>query len=316
MAKPALGRGLGALMGGSSPSVKSASEPSRPAPATPAAPSAPAVPPGERVEKIPLSRIRPCSFQPRKDFSAEAINELADSIREQGILTPLLVRKSGDGYELIAGERRWRAAQVAGLSEVPALVREADDRKTLELALIENLQREDLNPLEEALGYAQLAEQFNLTQEQIATRMGKPRSAVANSLRLLNLSPDIQGYVRKNMLSVGHAKLLLGLPTPADQDQFARDALTAGLSVRALEDLVNARKNTSANTSVSGAHQNGKPARVVVDANISSMQERLQQRLGSKVLLRYRKGKGAIEVRFFNDDDLERILQILGVPLE
>jgi ParB family chromosome partitioning protein len=240
---------------------------------------------------------------------------LADSIKEQGILTPLLVRKSGDGYELIAGERRWRAAQVAGLAEVPALVREADDRKTLELALIENLQRENLNPLEEALGYRQLAEQFNLTQEQIATRMGKARSAVANSLRLLNLPGDVQGYLRKDLLSVGHAKLLLSLPTAAEQDQFARDILTAGLSVRALEDLLNARKNAPAQAGGSSG-ANGKGPRIATDAHVTAMQERLQQRLGSKVLLRYRKGKGAIEVRFFNDDDLERILQILGVSAE
>lgn len=310
MAKPALGRGLGALMGGHSPSVKSAAEPSRPAVVVAAA-----VPPGERVEKISLARIRPCAFQPRKDFSNEAIQELADSIREQGILTPLLVRKSGDGYELIAGERRWRAAQVAGLAEVPALVRDADDRKTLELALIENLQRENLNPLEEALGYRQLAEQFNLTQEQIAKRMGKARSAVANSLRLLNLPSDVQGYLRKDLLSVGHAKLLLSLPTAAEQDQFARDVLTAGLSVRALEDLLSTRKTAPAQAGGSTG-QNGKAPRIATDAHVTAMQERLQQRLGSKVLLRYRKGKGAIEVRFFNDDDLERILQILGVSAE
>lgn len=298
MAKVALGKGLGALIN------------------TRVASPTPAVEDGERVQLVALDQIVPSPLQPRTVFRDENLQELVDSIKIHGIIQPLIVRRRAEKFELIAGERRWRAAMRCEIASAPIIVREASDQDVLELALIENLQREDLNPLEEALGYAQLAEQFNLTQEQIATRMGKPRSAVANSLRLLNLSPDIQGYVRKNMLSVGHAKLLLGLPTPADQDQFARDALTAGLSVRALEDLVNARKNTSANTSVSGAHQNGKPARVVVDANISSMQERLQQRLGSKVLLRYRKGKGAIEVRFFNDDDLERILQILGVPLE
>lgn len=306
MAKPVLGRGLGALMGGSSQSVKSAPEAPRPAVVAP--------PPGERVEKVALSRIRPCSFQPRKVFADEAIKELADSIKEQGILTPLLVRKSGDGFELIAGERRWRAAQAAGLADVPVLVKEADDRKTLELALIENLQRENLNPIEEALGYAQLAEQFGLTQEQISARMGKPRSAVANSLRLLNLSADVQGFLRTGLLSVGHAKLLLGLPSAAEQDQLARDVLTAGMSVRALEDVLNARKSGSPVASVS---VNGKTAiKHITDPHVVALQDRLQQKLGSKVLLRYRKGKGAIEVRFFNDDDLERILGILGVPAE
>jgi ParB family chromosome partitioning protein len=311
MAKPALGRGLGALMGGSPAVAKSAPESSRPAAAsTSAAP----VPAGERVEKIAVTRIRPCSLQPRKTFSDESIKELADSIKEQGVLTPLLVRKSGEGYELIAGERRWRAAQVAGLAEVPVLVKEADDRKTLELALIENLQREDLNPIEEALGYAQLAEQFKLTQDQIATRMGKARSAVANAMRLLNLSSDIQGYVRKGILSVGHAKLLLSLPSAAEQDQLARDAITGGMSVRSLEDLL---ANKKAVATGGAAISNGKAtAKFIPDPNLGALQDRLQQRLGSKVLLRYRKGKGAIEVRFFNDDDLERILQILGVPAE
>ena len=307
MAKPALGRGLGALMGGSSVSAKSAPEGVRPAPAAPA---------GDAIQKVAISKIRPCSLQPRKTFQEESIKELADSIREQGILTPLLVRKSGDGFELIAGERRWRAAQAAGLSEAPVIVKDVDDRKMLELALIENLQREDLNPLEEALGYAQLAEQFNLTQDQIAVRMGKARSAIANSLRLLNLSSDVQGYVRKGILSVGHAKLILGLTSGADQDQMAREVITGGLSVRSLEELLANRKSAHVG-GASGATVNGKTgAKFVVDANISAMQERLQQRLGSKVLLRYRKGKGAIEVRFFNDDDLERILQILGVPAE
>jgi ParB family transcriptional regulator, chromosome partitioning protein len=305
MAKPALGRGLGALMGGASPAVKSSPESSRPAAAAP---------PGERIERVAVSRIRPCSFQPRKSFSEESIRELADSLKEQGVLTPLLVRRIGDGYELIAGERRWRAAQAAGLSEVPVIVREADDRKTLELALIENLQREDLNAIEEALGYQQLADQFSLTQEQISARIGKPRSAVANSLRLLNLSEDVKGYVRKGLLSVGHAKLLLSLPNAAEQDQLARDILTQGLSVRALEDVLARKQGSSSATNVA---MNGKAtAKFVPDANVAALQDKLQQRLGSKVLLRYRKGKGAIEVRFFNDDDLERILQLLGVPVE
>lgn len=292
-------------MGGASPTVKSSPDLSRPAPT---------VPPGERIEKIAVSRIRPCSFQPRKSFSDESIRELADSLKEQGVLTPLLVRRNGDGFELIAGERRWRAAQAAGLAEVPVIVREADDRKTLELALIENLQREDLNAIEEALGYQQLADQFSLTQEQISARIGKPRSAVANSLRLLNLSPEVQGYVRKGLLSVGHAKLLLSLQTIADQDQVARDTLKEGFSVRALEDLL-AHKQHS--THSGGATTNGKTAaKFIPDPHLASLQNKLQERLGSKVLLRYRKGKGAIEVRFFNDDDLERILQLLGVPLD
>lgn len=315
VAKPALGRGLGALLGGSSPVTKPAAE-------SPRTPAAPAPPQGEAVRKIPVAKIRACSFQPRKDFADEAIKELADSIKQQGVLTPILVRAAGEGFELIAGERRWRAAQVAGLTEIPALVREADDRKVLELALIENLQREDLNAIEEALGYAELAERFKLTQEEIAARMGKARSAVANSLRLLNLSDEVRGYVRKGLLSVGHAKLLLGLSNSAEQDQLAREVLANGLSVRALEDLIATRRvpapvvgGSQTTTSGSSAATNGKPG-FTPDLHITALRDRLQQKLGSKVLVRYRKGKGAIEVRFFSDDDLDRILAALGVSMD
>src|SRR5881396_3063996 len=190
MAKPALGRGLGALLGGNA-----IAKPPAPAPlSTPL--TGPAAPTDlrERVQRVPLDRIRPCPFQPRKDFSPEALRELADSIREQGIVQPLVVRDKGTHFELIAGERRWRAAQLVGLTEVPVIVREADDRAVLELALIENLQRENLNPLEEALGYSQLINQFQLSQEQAATKVGKSRAAVTNALRLLKLPAEVQEH--------------------------------------------------------------------------------------------------------------------------
>src|SRR5215471_11637133 len=204
MAKPALGRGLGALLGGS-PIAK---PPQATPPASPLPLASPAVQASERVQRVPLDRIRPSPFQPRKDFSAEALRELADSIKEQGIVQPLIVRDSQGALELIAGERRWRAAQLLNLSEVPVIVREAGDRAVLELALIENLQRENLNPIEEAHGYAQLIEQFQLTQEETAAKVGKSRAAVANSLRLLKLAPVIQDYVRQGRVSVGHAKVI------------------------------------------------------------------------------------------------------------
>src|SRR4051812_19717214 len=182
MAKPALGRGLGALMGGA---------PKTPPPAAPAAAqSAPVGDARDRVQRLSLEKVRPCPFQPRKEFSKEALQELADSIREQGIIQPLIVRPKDAGYELIAGERRWRAAQLAGLKDVPAIVREADDATVLELALIENLQRENLNPMEEALGYSELISRFSLRQEDVAARVGKSRAVVANALRLLKLHPD------------------------------------------------------------------------------------------------------------------------------
>src|SRR5437867_14031 len=213
MAKPALGRGLGALLGGS-PIAK----PPSPVPVATLTPEAkPAPDTRERVHRVPLERIRPCPLQPRKDFSPEALRELADSIKEQGIVQPLIVRERQDHFELIAGERRWRAAQLIGLTEVPAIVRNVDDHSVLELALIENLQRENLNPLEEAFGYAQLIEQFQLRQEDVATKVGKSRVAVTNSLRLLKLSPEVQAHLREGRLSVGHAKVILGLTTAADQ---------------------------------------------------------------------------------------------------
>jgi len=213
MAKPVLGRGLSALLGGvsSPPKPEGNVFQAAPAPAPVAKPAPPEPDTRERVQRVPVSRVRPCPFQPRKDFSEESLRELADSIKEQGIVQPLIVRKAGENFELIAGERRWRAAQIVGLTEIPVLVREADDRAVLELALIENLQRENLNPIEEALGYSQLISQFQLTQEQAAVKVGKGRVAVANALRLLKLAPDIQAFVRDGRLSVGHAKVILGL---------------------------------------------------------------------------------------------------------
>ena len=207
MSKPALGRGLGALLGGNPPLTQPATVP----PVQPAVAVAPAPDNRERVQRVPLDRIRPCPLQPRKDFSDEALRELADSIREQGIVQPLIVRERGGFFELIAGERRWRAAQLLNLLEVPIITRKADDRAVLELALIENLQRENLNAVEEAHGYAQLAEQFQLTQEDIAAKVGKSRAAVANALRLLKLPAIVQKYLRDGRLTVGHAKVILGL---------------------------------------------------------------------------------------------------------
>src|SRR5437870_3426987 len=207
MAKPALGRGLGALLGGS-PTTK----PPFPANMSTGTP-APVViaEAGEQVHRVPIGRIQPCLLQPRKDFSPETLRELADSIKEQGIVQPLIVRERDGAFELIAGERRWRAAQMLGLPEVPVILRQADDRAVLELALIENLQRENLNPIEEAQGYSQLIGQFQLKQEEVATKVGKSRTVVANALRLLKLPDPVQARVRDGRLSVGHAKVILGL---------------------------------------------------------------------------------------------------------
>jgi len=306
MAKPALGRGLGALLG-SSPVTK----PPIPA-AVPTATLQPALPdtadPRDKVQHVALARIVPCPFQPRKDFPAEGLQELADSIKEQGIVQPLIVRERNGHLELIAGERRWRAAQLAGLPEVPVILRQADDRAVLELALIENLQRENLNAIEEAQGYAQLIEQFQLTQEEVAARVGKSRAVVANALRLLKLTAELQGYLREGRLSVGHAKVILGLTGEKQQKLAATRILKDGLNVRQTEMLV-AHLQSLETAPTKPAPLLGQPK----DTHVASLENRLRERLGTKVLLRYAQGKGAVEITFFSDAELERILQILGL---
>jgi ParB family chromosome partitioning protein len=308
MAKPALGRGLGALLGG---------QPSSRPPATPSSPTAAPVqaaeiPAGETVLKVPISKVFPCSFQPRKQFTEEALQELAESIREQGIIQPLIVRPRGERYELIAGERRWRAAQIAQITELPVIIREADDRTVLELALVENLQRENLNPIEEALGYSQLIEQFSLTQEQAATKVGKSRAVVANALRLLKFTPEIQDHIRHGRLSVGHAKVLLGLGDSPKLKRAVEEVLRDSLNVRQTEALVARLGSESISTSESAVPGSTAP-KSTADIHILDLQNKLQEKFGTKVQLRYRDGKGSLEIRFFNDDDLERILKIAGI---
>ncbi len=311
MAKPALGRGLGALLGGAATAPKAPATLTTAATTTTVTAASP-VDPRDRVQHIPLDRIRPCPFQPRKEFTAEALQELADSIKAQGIIQPLVVRPRPDGFELIAGERRWRAAQQLGWKEVPAIVREADDRAALELALIENLQRENLNPLEEAQGYAELVGKFLLRQEDVAAKVGKSRVAVANALRLLKLPSEVQAFLRDGRLSVGHAKVILGLPSQAEQRLAAERVVKQGLNVRQTEELV----AHLANRAAPGAGGKAAAAAPLRDTHVASLENKLRERLGTKVQLRYRDGKGALDIRFFSDDELERILQILGVTVE
>ena len=302
MSKPALGRGLGALLGGQPPATQTTTEPSAPAASAPDN--------RERVERVPLHQVRPSALQPRKEFSDEALRELADSIREQGIVQPLIVRERNGFFELIAGERRWRAAQLVGLPEVPVIVRVADDRAVLELALIENLQRENLNALEEALGYAQLGEQFQLTQEEIATKVGKSRAAVANATRLLKLPAPVQSFLRTGRISVGHAKVILGLPDEKIQQTAAERIVKDGLNVRQTEGLVAKLQSRGARISGDNAKT---PAIVPIDSNIGRLEANLREKFGTKVHLKYAKGKGAVEISFFSDDELQRVLEILGV---
>ncbi len=293
-------------MGGNPPVPPPAPVALAPEPVAPA----PAPDNRERVLRVPLNKIRPSALQPRKEFSDEALRELADSIREQGVVQPLIVRERDGFFELIAGERRWRASQLIQLPEVPVIVREADDRAVLELALIENLQRENLNALEEAQGYAQLAEQFQLTQEEIALKVGKSRAAVANATRLLKLPVAVQKLVREGRLSVGHAKVILGLTDEKNQTLAAERVIKEGLNVRQTEGLV--AKLQTRGSRVAAA----KPETVAApssDPHVAEVESKLREVFATKVQLHYTLGKGSVEIAFYSDAELERILQILGV---
>ena len=267
----------------------------------------------ERVQRVPLGKVRPSPLQPRKSFSDDALRELADSIREKGVVQPLIVRQRGGYFELIAGERRWRASQLLNLPEVPVIVREADDRAVLELALIENLQRENLNAIEEAVGYSQLAEQFHLTQEEIATKVGKSRAAVANATRLLKLPAPVQSFLRTGRISVGHAKVILGLTDEKSQQFAAERIVKDGLNVRQTEGLVT---KLQARATRSPGDTAKTPAIVPIDANIGRLEEKLREKFGTKVQLKYAHGKGAVEISFYSDDELQRVLEILNVTAD
>ena len=297
MAKSGLGRGLNALL----------AEQKKAAPTV----AQPIVPDGEmeRVIRVPINDIKPCPTQPRKDFDRAALEDLAVSLTANGFIQPLVARAAGDGkYELIAGERRWRAAKIAKLETVPVVVREASDEKMLEMALVENLQREDLNPIEEASGFALLIEAFQLTQEDAAQRIGKSRAAVANALRLLNLSEAIQGHLRQGRLSVGHAKVILGLDDDAQQTLDAERVIRQSLSVRETEELV-ASLQTRPGPKGKTKSRPGEAREV----HVTALENRLTETLGTKVSFKYRGGKGSLNIKFFSDDDLERILKLLGV---
>lgn len=262
--------------------------------------------------RILVDQILPSPFQPRRDFTPESLQELADSIREQGILQPLVVRAVGDRFELIAGERRWRAARLAGLIDVPVLERMASDREVLELALIENLQRENLNPIEEALGYSQLQEQFQLTQEQVARKVGRGRAVVANSLRLLRLPASVQTAIRAGNLSVGHAKVILGLNNPDAQESLVTQVIKQGLSVRQTEELVSRQQLSASHATPT----HSTPVLSARDPHVVDLEGRLRDRFATRVSLRYRGGKGSVEIRFNSDDELDRILEVTGVSTD
>lgn len=299
MAKAALGKGLGALI--------------TTRPASPIVSPTPAVEAGERVQMVPLERIVPSPFQPRTVFRDEHLDELVGSIREHGIIQPLIVRARGDTLELIAGERRWRAAQKVGLATAPIIVREASDRDVLELALIENLQREDLNPIEEARAFARLAREFSLRQEDIAQKVGKSRAAIANSMRLLDLDVEVQSWLTQDRISVGHAKVLLSLKSHEEQRALADEIVRRSLTVRAAEKLV--AGHFASNGTVKPTRGGGSGPAPLAPA-IQHLQSRLQQHLATHVILHHGDKRGRLEIDYYGHDDLQRILAILGLPPE
>ncbi|MCU0607745.1 MAG: ParB/RepB/Spo0J family partition protein [Candidatus Edwardsbacteria bacterium] len=292
--KRGLGKGLSALI---------------PAKA-PAAPAAAAVHP-EGVERhLRVADIRPNRFQPRHSFRDETLAELMQSIREKGVIEPVIVRRVGGGYELIAGERRLRAVQKLGLAQIPAIVRQATDQEALELALIENIQRENLNPMEEARGYERLQKEFLLTQDGLARKVGKERSTVANSLRLLMLPVPVQKLLEDDKLTAGHARAILMITDPARQISAAREIVAKGYSVREAEAL--ARGEGGRGSSQRAAARKARN----LDQYLATIQGELQRALGTKVrLIVQGKEKGKIEIEYYSNHDFERILKKLDIKL-
>jgi ParB family chromosome partitioning protein len=267
-----------------------------------------AVPPGAGYLEVQVHLVEPSPYQARREIASEQLAELAESIRSEGLLQPIVVRRRGDRFQLIAGERRWRAFQLLKIRTIPARVVDASDASAASIGLIENLQREGLNPIEEALGFASLVRDFDLTQETAAERVGKSRASVANSLRLLALDAEIQGYIAKNLLSVGHAKALLGIEDAARRTVLARRVIEEGLSVRLAEKLAQAGKASGAS----------RPARhralAARDASaVESIQRRLTSHLGARVAVIHAPKKGRIVIEYRGNDDLQRLLEKLGV---
>lgn len=293
MPKPALGKGLGALITkqGSKESVDSLSVKQ----------------PGDIVHHLPLDSIHPSSLQPRSVFTEAQLEELRESIREHGIIQPLIVRRKDSGYELIAGERRWRASASLGLESVPAIIREASDRDVLEMALIENLQRENLSPLEEASGYLRLKNEFKLKQGDIAQRVGKSRASVANSIRLLDLYEDARKLLADGSLSVGHAKALLGVKNEADQSKLAQESVMKSWTVRQIEKAVQTYLNPP-----DPIPSSRKPA----SPGYRKICSYLSRQISAPVNISSHGAKGTIEISYADRSDFMRILELLGIEMD
>ncbi|MFJ7752632.1 ParB/RepB/Spo0J family partition protein [Peribacillus muralis] len=258
----------------------------------------------EIVREVKLRELRPNPYQPRKDFRLEAIEELKQSIEEHGILQPIIARKSIKGYEIVAGERRYRAAKEAGLKTVPVVVRELDEQQMMELAILENLQREDLNPIEEAAAYQTLLEKLAFTQEQLANRLGKSRPHIANHVRLLSLPEGIRSHISAGKLSMGHGRALLGIKNKEMLKPVVDKILKEGMNVRQLEQYIH-QLNESVSRETAPKKQDKK------DLFIKQRETSLRERLGTSVTIKQSKKKGKIEIEFFSKEDLERILDLL-----
>ena len=295
MAKPALGKGLGALIKKNQVLTGAV-----PAGSTDDSP---------RVRDIPIGNVIPSPLQPRNQFIEAPLDDLVESIRQHGIIQPLIARLVNGKYELIAGERRWRASKKLGLATVPVIERTASDRDVLEMALIENLQREDLNPIEEAAGYVRLAKEFTLKQEEIATRVGKSRASVANAMRLLDLHEDIQIHLAQRQITVGHAKAILALKDPENQKLAADQIIRRKLTVRAAEKLTQ-----SLLAHPSGDNDPKKPAPRDLDIHVLDLTKRLREHLATHVVINHSMKKGKIEIEYYGNDDLQRILELLRLP--
>jgi ParB family transcriptional regulator, chromosome partitioning protein len=314
--KSRLGRGLGGLIAAAKPAAPataaSASHAAPPA-GTPNATSVSSAPvagaPG--YLEISVHLIEPSPYQARREIPPEQLTELAESIRSEGLLQPIVVRKTGDKYQLIAGERRWRAFQQLKIKSIPARVVEASNASSAALGLIENLQREGLNAIEEAHGYASLIRDFDLTQETAAERVGKGRASVANALRLLSLDAEMQGYVAKNLLTVGHAKVLLGVEDVAQRTVLARRIIEEGLSVRATEKLAASAKAAGG----TGAARPARPSSLSPKdaATVAGIEKKLTSHLGARVAVLHTPKKGKIVIEYRGNEDLQRVLEKLGV---
>lgn len=283
MSRKALGRGLDALF-------------------------APGASPGHDLMDLDIDRLDPADAQPRSVFKQQKLDELAQSIRTNGIIQPLIVRRNGDRFEIIAGERRWRAAQKAGLHKIPCVVKEVSQENVLELSLIENIQREELNPIEEANAFKRLLEMRDLTQEEVARRVGKERSSITNSLRLLKLPAEVQKLVEEEKLSMGHARALLSVESPEYQLVLARQVTTKSLSVRETEQLVKRSESAPARA----GQAKSPPIAGSESANILAAEAKLSKKLGAPVKIKLAKAGGVIEIRFSSATDLARVFDVIA----